>query len=135
MDLNQWRLEVKQQAVRLSDLVRQAEQLAPGVVYGATATLAVAPLVAAAQSGNVPYGELVALLGGMGINLLTKERGASPLDLDCAALDFLLDAVQPRYPQKHRAAEDVAADAFNELYQAREWLRNFQLSAALQKTA
>ena len=68
-------------------------------------------------------------------NPLTKERGASPLDLDYATLDFLLDAVQPRYPQKHRTAEDVAVDAFNDLYHAREWLRNFQLSATLEKTA
>ena len=62
MNLTEWRTAVKEQAgrmrSRLSDLVRQTERLAPGVVYGATAGLAVAPLVAAAQSGGVPYGEL-----------------------------------------------------------------------------
>ena len=77
MDLNQWRTAVQQQAgrlrQRLTELARQAEQLAPGVIYGATASLAVLPLVAAAQSGAVPYGELAALLGGVGVNLLSTE--------------------------------------------------------------
>ncbi|MBE2235638.1 MAG: hypothetical protein IAE85_19255, partial [Anaerolinea sp.] len=77
MDLTQWRLAVREQAGRLrrrlSDLVRQTERLAPGVIYGATAGLTVAPLVAAAQSGVVPYVELAALLGSAGVNLLTTE--------------------------------------------------------------
>lgn len=77
MDLNQWRAEVMELAgrmrQRLSSLVRRTEQMAPGVIYGATAGMAVLPLVAAAQSGALPYGELAALLGGMGINLLSSE--------------------------------------------------------------
>ena len=77
MNLTQWRSAVQQQAgrlrERLAELVRQTEQLAPGVIYGATAGLAVAPLVAAMQSGNVPYGELMTLLGSAGVNLLTTE--------------------------------------------------------------
>jgi hypothetical protein len=77
MDLNQWRAEVKELAgrmrQRLSSLVQRTEQMAPGVIYGATAGMAVLPLVAAAQSGALPYGELAALLGGMGINLLSSE--------------------------------------------------------------
>lgn len=69
------------------------------------------------------------LIERINANPLTRERGASPLSLDYATLDFLLDAVQPRHPQGRRAAEDVVVDAFEELYQAREWLRNLQLSA------
>ena len=71
------------------------------------------------------------LIERINANPLTKERGASPLDLDYATLDFLLDTVQPRHPQDRRAAKDVAVDAFEELYHAREWLRNFQLSATM----
>ena len=41
MNLTQWRSAVQEQAgrlrERLSNLVRQTEQLAPGVIYGATA--------------------------------------------------------------------------------------------------
>jgi len=74
------------------------------------------------------------LIERINANPLTRERGASPLDLDYATLDFLLDAVQPRHPQDRRDAEDVVVDAFEELYQAREWLRNFQLSATLEGT-
>jgi hypothetical protein len=69
------------------------------------------------------------LIERINANPLTRERGASPLGLDYATLDFMLDAVQPRHPQEHRAAEDVVVDAFEELYQARVWLRNFQLRA------
>ncbi|MFM7582564.1 MAG: hypothetical protein ACKO9F_07580, partial [Caldilinea sp.] len=75
--LNDWRLAVQQRANRLrgrlSDLVFQTEQLAPGVVYGATAGLTVLPLVAAAQGGTVPFVELASLLGSLGANLLSNE--------------------------------------------------------------
>ncbi len=95
MNLTQWRSAVQEQAgqlrERLSSLVRQTEQVAPGLVYGATAGLAVLPLVAAAQGGSVPYGELVALLGSAGVNLLTTElydwrkRSEKEIDQDLPA--------------------------------------------------
>ena len=75
------------------------------------------------------------LLERINANPLTRERGAEPLDLDYATLDFLLDAVQPRHPLASSATHeetDKVFDAFEESYQAREWLRNFSLSATLQ---
>lgn len=77
MDLSQWRAEVRRQTNRLrqqlGDLVQKAGQAVPGVVYGATASLAVLPLVVAVQSGTLPFVELVGLLGGLGVNLLSTE--------------------------------------------------------------
>lgn len=56
MNLTEWRTAVKEQAgrlrSRLNNLVRHTEQLAPGVLYGATATLAVTPLVASRATGG-----------------------------------------------------------------------------------
>ena len=54
-------------------LANHAGELAPGVIYGATASMALLPLVAAAQAGTVPYAALAELLGGAGINLLSQE--------------------------------------------------------------
>ena len=92
MTLDEWREAVREQASRLytklTSLAHHTGQMAPGLIYGATAGLTVLPLVAAAQDGAVPYGELAALLGGMGVNLLSnelhawKERSQAQLDAE-----------------------------------------------------
>ena len=92
MTLDEWREAVREQASRLytklTSLAHHTGQMAPGLIYGATAGLTVLPLVAAAQGGAVPYGELAALLGGMGVNLLSnelhawKERSQAQLDAE-----------------------------------------------------
>jgi hypothetical protein len=70
------------------------------------------------------------LAGAISANPMTRERGADPLGLDYALLDFLLDAVAPEYPPGHFDAEGVDFDPNGrvEVYQAREWLRNYRLS-------
>jgi hypothetical protein len=40
------------------------------------------------------------LAGAISANPMTRERGASPLGLDYALLDFLLDAVAPECPTR-----------------------------------
>lgn len=66
----------------------------------------------------------------------TLERGADPLSLDYAMLDFLLDAVQPRHPRAQPSAaagDDGDVDAFEAVYQERVWLRNFRLGATVEE--
>lgn len=67
-------------------------------------------------------------------NPLTLERGADPLALDYATLDFLLEAVQPRHPRAQRSAlvsDGGGVDAFEADYQGRAWLLNFRLGATV----
>lgn len=74
------------------------------------------------------------LVDTVNANPLTLERGADPLNLDYALLDFLLDAVQPRHPRAQQGAAgggDGDVDAFESAYQGRAWLRNFRLTAAV----
>lgn len=68
------------------------------------------------------------LAGQVNANPLTKERGAAPLDLDFATLDFLLDAIAPARPKDW---ENGAGDDFLDRYHSRQWLRKFRLSATL----
>jgi len=72
------------------------------------------------------------LAGTIAANPTTRERGADPLGLDYALLDFLLDAVAPEYPPGHFDVEgkDFDPNSLIEVYQAREWLRGFRLSLA-----
>ncbi|MFM7174524.1 MAG: hypothetical protein ACKO4U_15975, partial [Caldilinea sp.] len=92
MTLDEWRTAVREQASRLREkltsLARHTGEMAPGLIYGATAGLAVLPLVVAARGGAVPYAELADLLGGMGVNLLSselyawRERSQAQLDAE-----------------------------------------------------
>ena len=70
------------------------------------------------------------LASAISANPMTRERGADPLGLDYALLDFLLDAVAPEYPPGPFDVEgrDFDPNSLVEIYQAREWLRGFQLS-------
>lgn len=76
------------------------------------------------------------LLDRVNANPLTLERGADPLSLDYAMLDFLLEAVQPRHPRAQPSAaagDDGDVDAFEAVYQERAWLRNFRLGATVEE--
>lgn len=68
------------------------------------------------------------LAGQVNANPPTKERGADPLSLDFATLDFLLDAIAPTL-SKERGNGD--GDDFVDLYHGRQWLRELRLSAKL----
>ncbi len=73
MNLDEWKNCTQ---TKLRALAAAAGKLTPSITYYALATTALLPLVNAASQGQAPYGELFALLGSVGGNLLANQLQA-----------------------------------------------------------
>lgn len=70
MNLAEWKRQTQE---NLRSLVKNINKFAPGITYGALASCAILPLVAASKQGQPPFNALWELIGGIGLGVLTDQ--------------------------------------------------------------